>query len=219
MAHHRRRHYTRRQRYNTYAAYIMGPILILALIRYCSIQLDPSHLVYPPAYSSDSFNGSKYEYVVRDFEKAFFTNITTHAEPDLDSMSDRRKGRVYKVEIGGETEWTEKKGIKKQYRRNSSVNIYYHEVSPTAKVYPPEGNSSFLIGQDYEQVKAKLEEIGFFNIETRGNNKLSASNPYINQITQVTINGDTEWSYGIGGMLRKTYPRNVKVVIYYNSEK
>lgn len=93
-----------------------------------------------------------------------------------------------------------------------------HEAEINAQAAAPEGNASYLIGLDFEIVRDKFVQAGFKSIQLRTTNE-SNSDSDNNTVTQVTISGDTEWSYGIGGMLRKTYNVNAPVIITYNSVK
>ena len=171
-----------------------------------------------PEDSGSKYNGWKLQDVVNKLYSVGFAEVYSHVEYDLESVTDGRRGKVFNVTIAGETEWT-RNNTRKTYHRNDEVIIYYHDATATAQATPPEGNSTYLIGLDYNLVKARFEEAGFTNIKTVGNNKLTTSSSAEGEVTQVTINGDTEWSYGIGGMLRSTYKRNVPVIITYNSVK
>lgn len=168
--------------------------------------------VTPPFDSGSNFNGWKLQDAVNKLYSVGFAAVYSRAEYDLDSVSDGNRGKVFNVTIAGETEWAKNK-TRKMYHRDDKVIIYYHEAKETAQASPPEGNSSFLMGQNYELVKARFEEAGFTNITLKPANSSRASG----EVIQVTVNGDTEWSYGIGGMLRKTYTRTVPVVISYSS--
>ena len=168
--------------------------------------------VNPPFDSGSNFNGWKLQDAVDKLYSVGFAEIYGRAEYDLDSVSDGNRGKVFNVTIAGETEWAKNK-IRKTYHRDDEVIIYYHDAKATAQASPPEGNSSLVKGQNYELIKARFEEAGFTNISLKpGNYGLPEGN-----VVEVTVDGETEWSYGIGGMLRKTYIRTVPVIIRYSS--
>ena len=171
-----------------------------------------------PADSGGAFRGWKLQDAANKMYSVGFATVDTKVENDLDSVTHGDMGKVTTITINGETDWV-LGGTRKTYHRDDEVIIYYHGAKNNAKASPPEGNQSILIGQDYHSVQAEFEEAGFTNIETKGNGKLTSEDLTFGLVTQVTVDGDTEWSYGLGGMLRKTYARNVKVVITYNSVK
>ena len=171
--------------------------------------------VEAPKDSGGNYNGWKLQDAVNDLYKAGFAEVYSHVENDLDSVTDGRMGKVYNVTIAGETDW-KKNNTRKTYHRNDEVIVYYHDATSTAQASPPEGNASLLIGYDYNVVKARFEEAGFTNVQTKSSNVAGAGITQ-DEVISITVNGDTNWSYGIGGMLRSTYNRNVPVIITYYS--
>ncbi len=180
-------------------------------VYYHKLPKDPP--VTPPFDSGSNFKGWKLQDAANKLYSVGFETVYSMAEYDLDSVSDGNRGKVVNVTIAGETEWAKNK-IRKTYHMSDKVIVYYHEAKSTAQAAPPEGNSSYLKGQNYELVKARFEEAGFTNITLKpGKYNLAKGD-----VAEVTVDGETEWSYGIGGMLRKTYTRTVPVVIMYSSD-
>lgn len=171
-----------------------------------------------PYDSGNSFIGWKpYDAANKLIEQGFaFADI--QKECDLDNYNDGTRGKVSKVLINGESEWV-CDGVRKKYHRNDSVVVYYHEAKPDAQASAPEGNYTFLLGKDYDVVIDVFKNAGFTNITAKGNDKYSSNSADLDVVTNITIDGETEWSYGIFGSLRKSYKRNVPVIITYNSRK
>lgn len=174
--------------------------------------------VVAPLDSGSECGALSLQDAINYFQHLGFAQVNTEPVYELDDYKSVLREMVDYITIAGEINWKEN-NIRKTYHQSDEVMIYYFEAKLDAKVEPPEGNSSHLIGEDYEYVESLFKERGFSEIVTVGNCAVTKADRDLNKVIDVMVAGENNWSYGIGGMLRKSYPRNSRVAIYYNSAK
>lgn len=165
-----------------------------------------------PGVSADRFKGKQMIDVYMAFIDEGFTNISTEGNEELDTVWDGNDGKVYNITIAGDNEWLN------EYHQKDEVIIYYRSPKANAQAKPPEGNSSHLIGKDYKEAESRFIEAGFTNVELQGYKRSSYTDSGAGKVFEITVDGENNWSYGIGGMLRKSYERNVPVLIMYYTD-
>ena len=107
--------------------------------------------------SSTSYVGRNCVDVRKEFQKAGFSDITLVPKYDLDIFNSSKNGEIQFIEVDGQNTF-----VKKWVPENTKVRITYYAEEPK------------FIGKNYQDVKAKLEEMGFTKIDFKQLSDLEA---------------------------------------------
>ena len=94
-------------------------------------------------------------------------------------------------------------------------------ITQSNHVTAPAKNDDVFEGMNYRVVKEQFEKAGFENIELIPLKDKKKGDSKIGQVTEVTINGDddfSDWSL-LGGTKLATYDSDDMVIIEYHSQK
>lgn len=175
--------------------------------------------VKAPENSSNAYKNKLKDDVLHTLENKGFANIQTEVIKDLDLAKKNDVGKVEKVTISGDSEWTEN-GQRKVYHVEDEVVVYYHAIADNAALEAPQGNADAYKGQPYQLVVSALHSAGFENVVAVALNDLEKDqSDLLDTVANVTINEESDWSYGLFGAMRKTYHTEDQVIVFYHSSR
>lgn len=192
---------------------LLSVLVLLILFTACGKEENREGQLQIPVGSS-SAEGKYYEDIVKQFQTAGFTDVTTREVPDLINGWINKEGDVESVSINGDTSFSKDDWVS----QDSSVVVAYHtfpdkgdkknedkteekseekteeettEANHDGQIQVPV-NSSGASGENFEDIVTRFEKAGFTNVTTREVPDLI--NGWIHKegdVDSVSIDGDT----------------------------
>jgi len=158
-------------------------------------------------HGASEYSGMSYHDVVRELEKAGFTNIDVSVVDDLTSDGSIADGTVEQVIINGDNAFV----AGDQFDPEDSVEIIYHIVK---KITPPFDSNS-IQNQEIVDLAEAFKDSGFVNVETEEVYDLDPDEISDEYINEVAINNDNSF------FASDEFPFDgkVKVIRHYPYEK
>lgn len=154
------------------------------------------------------YEGEKYKEVQNKLESIGFVDVTCVPLNDLNSSDDKKAGKVKSVLIGDV-----------EYSKASTLNLfqpvfikYHSEKKASDTQIKITKSSKKLKGEDYQDVVAELEKMGFSNIETVPLGDLKKGIIHKDgHVKEVSIGGETKFKDG------EIFDMDAVVIVSYHS--
>ena len=168
--------------------------------------------------ASKNLTGEDYKSVVSTLKAMGFTRVKAVAMEDLSNEIIHKSGTVSEVSIGGVTKFS----IGEIFDKSAEVIVSYHSLKPQPTPSPEpqveDGQvkttvkSKELIGKDYQEVLAILQEMGFTNITKKPLGDLKKGWIYDDgEVKEVSIAGVTKFAAG------DIFDKTAEIIVSYHS--
>ena len=169
-------------------------------------------------HSSKDFQGKRYEEVVSALKEMGFVHVNVTALDNLSNEIIHKEGDVSKISIGETTKFSSGE----IFEKTVAVTVYYHSLktkdAPVTEPQPGEDQiritvtSKSLKGENYQEVLAVLQEMGFTNVVSSPLDDLKKGWLHDEgDVKEVTIAGTAKFSVG------DIFDTDSEVVIFYHS--
>ena len=191
---------------------LLNVIMVLVLFTACGKEENREGQLQIPIGSSAA-DGKYYEDIVKQFQTAGFTDVTTREVPDLINGWINKEGDVESVSVNGDTSFSKDDWV----AQDASIVVAYHtfpdkgektsedkteekseekttEANHDGQIQVPV-DSSGASGSNYEDIVTRFEKAGFTNVTTREVPDLITG--WVNKegdVDSVSIDGDTGFS-------------------------
>lgn len=153
---------------------------------------------------ASKYRDRPYEDVFDQMKALGFEQIEVQPLEDLKNRTDEANGLVKEIAINGTVDFK----AKDEFEKDAKVIIRYHSVSETFIIWPY--GLLNLIAEPYQEVAAKLSDLGFENIRTEPMETVfSPDNNDLGRVSEVIINGSTSYKK------KDSIPIDAEIIIRY----